>query len=253
MEVNNVGLEEIWKPVPEFEGYYEVSNLGRIRSLDRITSDGKKIKGKLLSSENSDRYWCKTLWKDGKEMNVILHRLVANAFVSNPDNLPQVNHIDGNTHNNCANNLEWVSASGNIQHAITTGLRQNEYSKEVKCLDTGEVFISISAAARSVDTDTTRLSEAIFSKSCCKGLTFIYPGTVDDEEGYLAQARAKYQGWHKRPKMPNSCPIIFIETGQEFDSLKSAGRALGCDPMTIKSHCQSGKPYKTIHMKFKEV
>lgn len=244
-------IDEIWKDIPDYEGYYQISNLGQIRSLDRTACDGKLIKGKVLSLINSERYFSKQLYKNGTPQNVLIHRLVAQLFVPNPQNHSQVNHIDGDTHNNCSTNLEWVSPKGNIQHAIDSGLRQQTWAKLVKCLDTGEEFGSISAAARSVDTDTARLSESIASYSCCKGLTFIYLGAVEDEEAYLAQARAKYQSWHKKPKMPNSCPVIFVETEQEFESLKAAGRAVNCDPMTIKSHCKSGQPYKNIHMKFK--
>lgn len=216
-----------------------------------MTCDGKVIKGKVLSLINSERYFSKQLYKDGIPQNALIHRLVAQLFVPNPYNYSQVNHIDGDTHNNCSSNLEWVSPKGNIQHAINSRLRQRTWAKPVKCLDTQKVFSSIGGAARSIDGDPTRMSEAIGSKSCYKGLTFIYPGTVEDEEAYLVAARAKYQPWHKKPKMPNSCPVIFLETDQEFESLKEASRALKCDPTTIKSHCKSGTPYKGIHMKFK--
>lgn len=249
--MDKLELQEEWRDVIGFEGYYEVSNLGRVRSIDRTDSSGKFLQGRILKGgSGGERYITKSLWKENKWYNRMVHRLVAEAFVPNPNNLPQVNHKDGDTHNNRADNLEWVTPSENIQHCISAGLRQKVWKKPVKCLETGQIFDSISAAARSVDTDTTRMCESIKSKRCCKGYTFVILGTVEDEESYLTEAKSHYQNWHRRPNMPNSVPIIF-DDGREFDSLKQASRALGCDPMTIKSHCKSEKPYKGITMKFK--
>lgn len=239
---------EDWKDVQGFEGYYQVSSIGRVR---RMVDNSWEILPSASVIHN--RYSFVTLQSRVNHRQTSVHRLVAETFLPDPDSKEQVNHIDGDTTNNSVTNLEWVTPSQNIQHAIATGLRQSSYKKSVKCLDTGEVLDSLADAARICNTDTTRIVESINSKSCCKGYTFIYPDTVEDEAAYLAAARAKYQPWHKKPKMPNSCPVVFEETGDEFESLKDAGRKLGCDPMTIKSHCKSGVPYKGIHMKFKEV
>lgn len=243
---------EEWRDVVGLEGYYQVSNLGRLRSVRRRDSLGRLVRPRLLKvNDTAERYISKSLTRDGIILNKMIHRMVAEAFVPNPDKLPQVNHMDGDTHNNRWDNLEWVTPSENIHHAIESGLRQYVWKKPVKCLETGQVFDSISAAARYLDTDTTRMSESIKSKRCCKGFTFVLVDTVDDEEAYLVEAKSHYQDWHRRPSMPNSVPIVFND-GREFDSLKQASRAVGCDPMTIKSHCKSGKPYKGIRMRFKE-
>lgn len=124
-----IQMNELWKPVKGFEGEYEVSNFGRVKSLDTIQrrSNGRvmcdfKIKGKILKpfrTGKGDGYY--TVSIHGKFYKV--HRLVATAFVPNPCNLPQVNHIDGDKTNNSVNNLEWVTNLENMQHAVRKGLR----------------------------------------------------------------------------------------------------------------------------------
>lgn len=110
---------ESWKPVVGYEGLYEVSNLGRVKSLPR-----KGTKGGILSENysNSKRYAHVLLTKDMKPGTKSVHRLVAAAWIPNPDNKPQVNHKDGDKHNNCVDNLEWVTNLENRRHAIGTGL-----------------------------------------------------------------------------------------------------------------------------------
>lgn len=135
---------EIWKPVVGFGGYYEVSNLGRVRSVGRADSSGKFRRAKLLTHKNSaERYISISLYVDGVTVNKMIHRMVAEAFIPNPDNLPQVNHKDGDAHNNRADNLEWVTPAENIKHCIDTGLRQKVWKKPVKCLET-EKFLIVS-------------------------------------------------------------------------------------------------------------
>ena len=120
---------EIWLPVAETEGLYEVSNTGRVRSLDRFIEykqRGKTVrrlqKGKLLSNSSDAEYQVvKVCYKDRHEY-VRIHKLVAIAFVEKVEGKNYVNHIDANKHNNRADNLEWVTQKENIIHARKMGL-----------------------------------------------------------------------------------------------------------------------------------
>lgn len=119
-------MKEIWKDVNEHKGVYQVSNLGRVRSLDRqyISSDGRKLffKGKVLKPSNSNGYLRVNLKKEGKTNSRFVHRIVADAFIVNVNNCPQINHIDGNKENNNINNLEWSSSKDNVIHSHINNL-----------------------------------------------------------------------------------------------------------------------------------
>jgi hypothetical protein len=120
--------EEIWKDVVGWEGMYLVSNLGNIRSLDRLVRgphpEGRIIKGKLRKLLTVKGYLSINLIdkKSGKSTRNSVHRFVAEAFIPNTDNKPEVNHIDGNKKNNKVDNLEWCTRIENVRHAINTGL-----------------------------------------------------------------------------------------------------------------------------------
>ena len=112
---------EIWKPIEGYEGLYEVSSLGNVRSLDRLDIYKGKykryFKGKnLIPIFDRGGYLQIMLSKNGKVQTYKLHRLVAKAFIPNPDNLPQVNHKDENKQNNCVDNLEWCDSTYNINY-----------------------------------------------------------------------------------------------------------------------------------------
>lgn len=109
---------DVWKPIVGYEGLYEVSDSGQVRSLSKLCGRSKRDEKELKTFVNSFGYVKVNLFRNscGKQFSV--HRLVAEAFIPNPDNLPQVNHKDGNKQNNTVENLEWCSVSENINHAI---------------------------------------------------------------------------------------------------------------------------------------
>ena len=123
-------MAEIWKPVVGYEGYYEVSNLGRMRSLDRMVNhkSGTQYlqRGQILAPRFRDGYVSTAISKFGKTKYCRIHRLVAQAFIPNPENKPTVNHKNGNKLDNSVENLEWATQSENQIHAIRTGLVKRE-------------------------------------------------------------------------------------------------------------------------------
>lgn len=125
---------EEWRAIKGYEGLYEVSNLGRVRSLDRMYykhyKDGRvirtKLRGRILKptiNNNGAGYYMVSLVYKNVYVTRTVHRLVAIAFIPNPDNLPEVNHKDENTRNNCVDNLEWCTRLYNARYG--TGIERN--------------------------------------------------------------------------------------------------------------------------------
>lgn len=114
-------MNEIWQPIENWEGLYQISNMGRIRSLDRmVKSRGNSYrlqKGKVLKTGTSkDGYLQVTLSQSNKCKHAFIHRLVAQAFIPNPYHYPEVNHKDENKSNNCVSNLEWCNRKYNVNY-----------------------------------------------------------------------------------------------------------------------------------------
>ena len=140
-------MKEIWKDIPGYEGLYQVSDLGRIKRLPKLVkNEGLRNKSKTFISKEliikpfniSKGYKGVILTKNGKRTNKKLHRLVAEVFIENPFNKPQVNHIDCDKTNNKVTNLEWVTGSENIIHAVKNGLQHPELIakkrwRKIKC------------------------------------------------------------------------------------------------------------------------
>lgn len=127
-------MKEVWRDVKDYEGYYQVSNKGRVKSLDRkvkgknnSTITKKSMIRKLQTSHKG--YKVVRLQKQGVAKHCQVHRLVLQAFRGNKNNKPQVNHIDCNKTNNDINNLEWATAQENMDHAKTNNLL-GEFSKK---------------------------------------------------------------------------------------------------------------------------
>lgn len=187
-------MEEIWKDVVEYEGFYEVSNLGNVRSVSRRarTWYGERmVNGKILKFVNNVGYNTVSLCKNGVIKNQFVHRLVAMAFIDNPDNKPQIDHKNRNTKDNRVENLHWVTAHENAMNPLTRieksgenhfnygnkyteefkrKLRDGHKSEHIPVLQyskEGELlyeYESILEASRQTGINTTHISR------CCKGL-----------------------------------------------------------------------------------
>lgn len=144
-------MVEIWKDIDGFEGFYQVSNLGRVKSLARVVNDyrgtGKHNKECILKPKRknvANSYLTVCFSKYGTITTHQIHTLVARAFLGNPEEGQEVNHKNGVKGDNRVENLEWVSRRENIMHASRVlGCR----NVPVKCVETGQVFISQAVAA----------------------------------------------------------------------------------------------------------
>lgn len=134
---------EVWKDAVGFEGYLRVSNNGRVISLGRWINDiyGNKVwkPEREVCPGGKSKYKVVNATVNGEKKSISVHRLVAMTFIPNPNNLPQVNHIDGNTRNNAVENLEWCTASENIRHAYRTGLADPQKISIGVCRHNAEV------------------------------------------------------------------------------------------------------------------
>ena len=118
---------EIWKPVVGYEGLYEVSNLGNVKSLNYKRRNVIRV---LKAGTGSGGYKHIELHKNSKPKHFLIHRLVAQAFIPNPNNYPEVNHKDENKQNNCVDNLEWCDAKYNINYGTCIQRRMQKMMGE---------------------------------------------------------------------------------------------------------------------------
>lgn len=134
----SAGECEVFVDIQGYEGYYQVSNYGNVKSLDRVikekTGKTQTLKGRILKPRiNPGGYYYVGLGKNGTRATFAIHQLVARAFIPNPNKKRTINHINGNKLSNSVSNLEWSTYSENLEHAYKTGLRQAVKPSEVAC------------------------------------------------------------------------------------------------------------------------
>lgn len=118
MSQTNINTGDGWVMIEEFAPYYVINEHGQVRSLGGRSGSGKKM---LKPRQNKEGYWHLDLTKDKKRHGRFIHRLVATTFIPNPENKPQINHIDFNPANCHVSNLEWCTPRENVQHTIRHG------------------------------------------------------------------------------------------------------------------------------------
>lgn len=171
-------MEEIWKPIKGYEGIYQVSNLGRVRSLDRthILKDGRTQfrKGCMMAPfETKDGYKSVRLRTTTTRQTCRIHRLVAQAFIANPNNYPYINHKDENKHNNSVDNLEWCTPKYNTNYGMTpqriseTHKNHPGLSKPVEQFTMDGKFIKSYPSSKEAQRQTG--IKAVNIAMCCRG------------------------------------------------------------------------------------
>lgn len=178
-------LREVWKPIAGYEGRYEISNLGRVKSLARTSTytryqyqTHEYVQSSITVPESiikpgihEDFYWNVPLTKDGHTKIHLLHLLLATAFIPNPNKLPCVNHIDGDKRNIRISNMEWATFSYNNIHAVRNGSRTQNIP--VKCIETGLIYSSMADADRLLQMPKGSCWRAIHEDKKVHGYSFI--------------------------------------------------------------------------------
>lgn len=213
LEVEDIDDGEEWRPIAGYEGEYDVSNYGRVRSRGFIQEavNGRRIlmKPRLLTQQKTkDGYMRIEISKQGRQKKFAVHRLVANAFISNPENKPQVNHIDSDRANNKAENLEWVTASENAVHACKYGFANPDPKLMTECKrkpvvrEDGEVFPSARAAAKAEGLSAGGVEWHLRKGTAVprSGLKYQYVEDMEDREVKNLEIRVKMNEGVKVPR-----------------------------------------------------
>lgn len=243
-------MRERWRNTKDFPGY-RVSDQGRVRSF-------RNGKPKIMTPQTQRLgYIYVPLTRDGKQHKGYIHRLMAKAFIPNPENLPEVNHINGRKDDNTLDNLEWCDRAGNMRHARETGLwdveRMAAISREVcrrpvYCYELDILFDRCADAADYFDVDRSTITMACRKKShYAVGYHFCYEEDID----YLKRNIDKMRGLEK-----NYRPVraINIHTGEErvYRSRRGAADEIGINDSWI-SNILAGRAYQTRGWTFEDI
>lgn len=253
--------KEQFQWIKGFEGIYKVSSFGRVISVERKDRFNRQVGGELKQAQVKG-YCFVTLFKDGKGIQRYVHRLVAEAFLPNPENKPCVDHIDTDKSNNHASNLRWATYKENMNNTLTRewmtdnpidknkkrGIN-NPFSVRVAMYDMNMKFIctfdSLSAAARGIGVNDSSVRKVcIGERQHTHGWVFRY---VETEHLVIPKCERVYKG---KPVIQMDMEGNFIA---EYESAKVAGEKLGIYAANISKACNGVKDsYKGYRWRFKE-
>ena len=240
-------MDEKWRPVVGYEGLYEISNLGRVKSVERTmpytfrTKSGElrdshyHVSEKILKQgRRIDGYADVSLSRNGVTILHCVHRLLAEAWVPNPNHYKYVNHIDLDKTNNSLNNLEWISNSGNVNHAVER--YSNPQSIAIYCRETDQVYSSMGQCDRALGLTLGTTSNVIREGRPCKyTLSLATESEVSDAK---LSIDAKCSWTFHQPKKGRLHPvrkIKCIDIDTVFDTLCAASKATGCSQDAIRA------------------
>lgn len=244
--------DEKWKPLPEYEQYYEVSTLGRIKVLERLSygKQNKAIKTHILKPKtNGKRYWTVGLCISNKIVYKYVHRLVATTYLENPDNKPEVDHLNTNTSDNRLLNLSWATHMENQYNPITRFkkiIRENTDTPIVQLSILGD-FVAEWSSIREASYFT-----GISDQSICGNIN--HPDRYYSADGYLFMKKKDYDdGLLNLPILKSSSYVIQTGIPSEqtivlyyknrlsnvFPSSTIASSVFGVSPSLIKTMCKN--------------
>lgn len=247
-------MEEIWRDIKGYEGCYQVSNFGRVKSLDRYVattgnSSGQRfIKGKIKKQndwniKNGGSYYAVSLSKNNKNVRYLVHRLVAEAFIPNPDNLPCINHKDENKYNNNVENLEWCTIEYNNKYGTARKRGSEKTRKPILKFDTNgnllKKYISLIVASVEENISKGNLENVCVhrnGKKTLNGFVFMYEEDYN-KNGFIGYKNTKIKAVNQYDLNGN-----FI---RRFDSIKQAAE-------TIPNISKNGRANITAVCKYRQ-
>ena len=169
-------MDEIWRDIKNYEGLYQVSNLGRVKSLNYRHTGREQI---LKPIKYNNDYLRINLWKNNKMKTHTIHRIVAQTFLDNPNNYPCINHIDENKTNNNITNLEWCTHEYNNNYGTRIQRTVESNSIPIYCLETNKIYKSAKECAKELKLSRENIVNILKGRQKqAKGYTFRYSNQV---------------------------------------------------------------------------